>query len=144
MTASVEFTPEEWDVVREGPTSAGLIVSTAERGGAFREIYAMAKTFAEVRAEHGDSTLLDELCSRRPEVDRTRSHSPQELREHGLQRIREAVALVERKATPQELADYRRFVIAVSERVAAAKDDVSPEERSAISEIEAALGSPGS
>ena len=140
MTSSADFTPEEWEIVREGPTSAGMIVSTAERGGSFREAFAMAKAYTEARQEHGDSELLDEIVSHKPEVDHARAHSTEELREHGLQRIREAVALVERKATPQELDDYRRFVVSLAQRVAAAKSDVSDAETAAIAEIEAALG----
>jgi hypothetical protein len=140
MTSSADFTPEEWEIVREAPTSAGMIVSTAERGGTFREAFAMAKAYAEARQEHGDSELLDEIVSHKPDVDHTRSHSTEELKEHGLQRIREAVALVEQKATPQELDDYRRFVVSLAQRVAAAKSDVSDAETAAIAEIEAALG----
>jgi hypothetical protein len=144
MTGSADFTAEEWDVVREGPTSAGMIVSTAQRGGTFREVFAIAKAYAEARQEHGDSALLDELVSSKPEMDRTKSHSPEELKEHGLQRIREAVALLEEKATAQELGDYRLFVISLANRVAGAKvegDEATSEaESAAIAEITQALG----
>jgi hypothetical protein len=140
MTGSADFTPEEWKIVSEAPTSAGMIVSTAQHGGSFREVFAMAKAYTEARKEHGDSALLDELVSHKPEMDRTKAHSPEELKEHGLQRIREAVALVEQKATPEELGDYRRFVVSLSERVAGAKADVSDSERAAIVEITTALG----
>ena len=144
MTGSADFTAEEWEVVREGPTSAGMIVSTAQRGGSFREAFAMAKAYAEARKEHGDSALLDELVSHKPEMDHTRSHSPEELKENGLKRIREAVALVEQKATPAEADDYRRFVISLANRVAGAKtesDDkpVSDAEAAAVAAISAAL-----
>jgi hypothetical protein len=146
MTGSADFSPEEWDTIQEGPTSAGMIVSTAQRGGTFREAFAMAKAYAEARQEHGESALLDELVSHKPEVDRTKAHSPDELKQHGLQRIREAVALLERKATPEEVEDYRRFVISLAERVAGAKgegsdDKISDAERAAIAEIREALGS---
>ncbi|MFN8162775.1 MAG: hypothetical protein U0R26_02895 [Solirubrobacterales bacterium] len=144
MTGSADFTPEEWDVILEGPTSAGMIVATAQRGGTFREVYAMAKAYAEARKEHGDSALLDELVSRKPEMDRAKAHSTEELKEHGLQRIREAVALLGQKATAQELADYRRFVVSLAERVAGAKGEgeqkVSEAESAAIAEISQALG----
>ncbi len=145
MTGSTDFTPEEWKVVSEGPTSAGMIVSTAQRGGSFREVFAMSKAYVEARKEHGDSALLDELVSHKPEMDRTKAHSAEELKEHGLQRIREAIALVEAKAEPQELADYRRFVTSVANRVAAAKEEsddkpVSDAEAAAIAEIAQALG----
>jgi hypothetical protein len=143
MTTSADFTPEEWEIVREGPTSAGMIVSTADRGGTFREVFAIAKAYTEARQEHGDSELLDELVSHKPEMDRTKAHSTEELKEHGLQRIREAVALVEQKATPQELDDYRRFVVSLAQRVAAAKSDTSEAETAAVAAIETALGSSG-
>src|SRR3954466_6560738 len=102
MTGKADFTAEEWDAIAEGPTSAGMIVSTAQRGGTFREVFAMAKAYTEARKEHGDSALLDEPVSSKPEMDHTKSHSPEELKEHGLQRIREAIALVEQKASVEE------------------------------------------
>jgi hypothetical protein len=144
MTGSADFTPEEWNVVREGPTSAGMIVSTAQRGGSFREAFAMAKAYTEARKEHGDSELLDEIVSHKPDMDHAKAHSAEELKEHGLQRIREAVALVEAKATPAELEDYRRFVTSLANRVAGAKtesDDkpVSDAEAAAIAAITQAL-----
>jgi hypothetical protein len=144
MTGSADFSSEEWDTILEGPTSAGMIVSTAQRGGSFREAFAMAKAFAEARKEHGDSALLDEVVSHKPEMDRTKAHSPEELKERGLQRIRDAVALLERKATPQEVDDYRRFVASLAQRVAGAKDEeggepISEAETAAIAAIDEAL-----
>jgi len=145
LTGSADFSKEEWDAVLEGPTSAGMIVSAAERGGTFREVFAIAKAFTEARAEHGDSELLDAIVSHRPEMDRTRAHSADELKDHGLARIREAVALVEQKATPSELGDYRRFVTTLANRVAGAKKEgdesaISEAESAAIAEIKQALG----
>jgi hypothetical protein len=145
MTGKADFTSEEWDAIAEGPTSAGMIVSAAERGGTFREAFAMAKAYTEARREHGDSALLDELVSSKPEMDHTRTHSPAELREHGLSRIREAIGVLEQKATPAELEDYRRFVISLANRVAGAKSEKGDEsaseaESAAIAEITEALG----
>jgi hypothetical protein len=147
MTTHADFTEAEWDTVLEGPTSAGMIVTTAERGGTFREAFAMAKAYTEARQEHGSSELLDEIVAHRPETDRAKEHSKEEMKEHYLQNLRDGVALVEAKATPAELGDYRLFVVSLAKRVAAAKkekgsdDGISPAEASAITEIEAALGS---
>jgi hypothetical protein len=140
MTLSSDFTPEEWDTIREAPTGAGMIVSLAERGGSFREAFAMAKAFAEARQQHGESELLDELVSERPDVDKTRAKSPDEMKERGLEKIREAVGLLEAKATPEELGDYRGFVVSLAERVAGAKGEVSEPETAAIAGIKEALG----
>lgn len=144
MTGKADFSAEEWELILEAPPSAGLIVMTADRGGTFRESFSMAKAYTEARQRHGDSELLDEVVSTKPKVDRTRAHSPEEMKARGLQHLREAVAVVERKATPEELEDYRRFVLTVADRVANAHREggqqVSDAERAAIEEIAAALG----
>jgi len=147
MTTKAEFSDEEWDTVLEGPPSAGLIVITAAKGGMFRETWAMSKAYAEARRQHGASELLDAIVAAKPEMDHTRYHTPEELREHGLQHIRDAVALIGSKATAEELDAYRRFVLAVADRVAAAHKEretaVSPAETQAIDSITQALGGTG-
>jgi hypothetical protein len=148
MTAKASFSPEEWKVVLEGPPSAGMIVVTAARGGMMRESFAMSKAYAEARAQHGESELLDEIVAAKPVIDHTRYHSAAELRDSGLTHLRDAVALLERKATAGELADYRRFVLALASKVAAAHKEggqsVDPAETEAIQEITAALGTSSS
>jgi hypothetical protein len=147
MTGKADFTPEEWELVLEGPPGAGMIVVMAERGGMIRESFSMAKAYTEARRQHGESELLDEVISAKPKVDRSRHGSFEELKEHTLQQLRDAVALLERKATPEEVEDYKRFVVTLAERVAAAHKEggepVSQAERAAIDEIAAALGTTG-
>ena len=148
MTTKAAFSPEEWKVVLEGPPAAGMIVITAARGGMFRETVAMSKAYAEARAEHGDSELLDEIVAAKPQTDHTRYHSAEELRDHGLKHLRDAVTLVDSKATTQERDDYRRFVLTLAGKVAAAHKEggqsVSPAEAEAIQQITAALGTANS
>lgn len=144
MTGQADFTEQEWKSVLEAPPSAGLIVLTAQRGGSFRETFAIAKSYTEARQQHGQSELLDEVASAKPAMDHTRYHSPDELRQHGLQQLRDAVALLEQKATPQEVDDFRRFVVTLAKNVANAHREgdvaVSNAERAAVEEITAALG----
>ena len=144
MTTKAAFSPEEWTNVLEAPPTAGMIVITASHGGTFRETIAMSKAYAEARAEHGDSELLDEIVSAKPKVDHTRFHSPEELRDSGLAHLRDAVALVQGKATSEEADDYRRFILNVANKVANAHREhgqsVSPAEADAIQQISAALG----
>src|SRR5436305_15205805 len=102
MTSQADFSEQEWDQVLQGPPTAGMIVLTAQRGGTFRESFAIAKAYVEARQQHGESELLDAIVAAKPEVDRTRYHSADELEQHGLQRERDAVDLLERKATPDE------------------------------------------
>jgi len=143
MTTKAAFSPEEWKAVLQGPPSAGMLVITAAHGGTFRESIAMSKAYTEARAEHGDSELLDEIVAAKPQVDHTMYHSADEQKEAGLGHIREAMALVESKATPQEGDDYRRFVLTLANKVAAAHKEggqaVSPAETEAIQQITTAL-----
>jgi hypothetical protein len=147
MTTKADFTEQEWDTVLEGPTSAAMIVITASKGGTFRETFAISKGYSEARKQHGASELLDEIVSAKPEIDHTRYSSAEELKQHGLQHIRDAIEVLERKVTPDEVEDYRRFVLSLAERVAAAhREDgvaVSGPEQAAIDEISASLGGSG-
>jgi hypothetical protein len=144
MTTKADFTPEEWELIATAPTGAGLIVASASRGGTFRESFSMAKAYTEARQRHGESELLDELVASKPKVDRTRPHSAAELKAHHLERVREAVATLEQKANPEEVEDYRRFVLGLAERVAAAHEEggepVSEAEQSVVGELKEALG----
>jgi hypothetical protein len=143
MTAKADFTPEEWQLVLEGPPAAGLAVATASSGGTFRESFALAKAYTEGRKEQGESELLDALVSERPKMKHERAHSPGELKEQSLQQLRDALSVLRAKATPDELEDYRKFVLDVANRVAQAhKEDgqaVAPAEQATIDEISATL-----
>jgi hypothetical protein len=143
MTAKSDFSAEEWRLILEGPPSAGMIVVTAQRGGTFRETIAMAKAYVEARQQHGESELLDEIVAAKPERDHTHYHSPEELKQHGLQLLRDSVTVLERKASSIEVEEYRRFIITLVHKVAAAHrehgQDVSEPEQAAIDDIAAAL-----
>jgi hypothetical protein len=149
MTTKADFNAEEWEQVLSAPPSAGLLVATAQRGGTFRETFSIAKAYTEARRQRGDSELLDEIAAAKPEMDRTRFKSVEELQQHVLQRIRDAVALGEQKATPEEAEEYRRFIVDLAERVAEAHKEgflglggerVSEAEREAIGKIKEAAG----
>jgi hypothetical protein len=145
MTTKTDFTEQEWELVLEGPPGAGMMVVTAQRGGTIRETFAIAKAYAEARQQHGESELLDEIVAAKPEIDHTRYHSNEELREHAVQHLRDAVALLQQKATPDEVDGYKRFVLTLANKVATAHreggTEVSPAEQSALDDIAAALGS---
>ena len=147
MTDKSDFTEQEWDTVLQGPPAAGMIVAAASKGGTFRESFAIAKAYTEARQEHGASEILDAIVSAKPEVDRHLGHSPDEVKSRGLQHIRDAVQVLETKATPEEVNDYRRFVLTLADKVANAHQEdgvaVSGPERAVIADITDALGGSG-
>jgi hypothetical protein len=142
MTGKEAFTDQEWELVREGPAAAGVIVLMASSGGTFRETWALAKSFAEARQQHGESELLDALAAERPHLKR--HHSAEEAEREGLGSLSQAVALLEQKATPDEVEAYKRFTLDAAQRVAEAHKEsgeaVSDDERAAIDRISTALG----
>ena len=153
MTKKADFNAEEWSLVLQGPPIAGMTVMAAERGGTLRESVSMGQAYAEARQQQGASELLDEIVSANPEFDRERFRSPQDLREQAQKRLREAVQLLDQKATPEEVDGYKRFVLDLAERVARAHKEggflgiggteVSESERAAVDEIAGALDSGG-
>jgi hypothetical protein len=149
MTGKSDFSPEEWKTVLEGPPSAGLLVAAAQRGGTFRESFSIAKSYAEARKQAGESELLDEITAAKPEIDHTRFHTADELKQHCLENLRQALGVLEGKATPEEVAEYKQFVKSLAEHVAEAHREgflglsgerVSEAERAAVAEISEALG----
>ena len=88
--------------------------------------------------------MLDEIESAKPQVDHSRFHSFEELKSASLQHLRDAIAVLDTKATPDDIAAYRRFVLSVADRVAKAHRedgvDVSGPEQAAMDEISAAMG----
>jgi hypothetical protein len=144
MTTKAAFSPSEWELVLEGPPTAGLLVITASHGGMFRETMAMSKAYGEARAQHGESELLDEIVAEKPRMEHGKIHNPEELRDQGIDCLRDVTTLLEHKATVEERDDYRRFVLTVANKVAAAHREggkqVSPAEEQAIQDITTALG----
>jgi hypothetical protein len=154
MTTKADFNAEEWTTIVEAPVLAGLGVATAERGGTFRESLAIGKTYAAARQKQGASPLLDEIVASPPVVD------PSRLREGGSDiqalaatRVRDAAALVDAKASPDEAQAYKEFVVSVAEGVAAAHREggfagigstpVSANEQAALDGVRASLGLTG-
>ena len=144
MTTKAEFNAEEWEHVAQAPALAGLMVVLAERGGAIRESIALGKAYAEARRD-GGSELLEQVAATAPQLDPTSLGRADQLREQLPERIREAVRLVEEKATPEEAGGYRQFLLRVADVVAHAHKEggvlgiggkeVSESERAVLDEL---------
>jgi hypothetical protein len=152
VTSKADFNAEEWTTVVEGPVLAGMRVVAAHRGGTIRESLAVAKVYAAAREAQGDSELLDALVSSPPAVDSQQIRaSGGDIKSASEERLREVLRILEEKATPDEVEQYKRFVMEVGEAAAKAHKEggfigiggkpVSPEEQAALDEIQALLGS---
>ena len=153
MTRKADFNAEEWSTIVNGPVYAGMRVIAADRGGTLRESLAMGRVYQEARQHQGESELLDELVKSPPSID------PDRVREAGgniaaitAQQLRDAIQILEAKATPTEVDAYKKFVMTVAQAVASAHKEggflgiggkqISDAENQALDEISTALGTP--
>lgn len=150
MTTKADLNAEEWATLVEAPLMAALRVVAAERGGTIRESLAIGRTYAEARKQQGDSSLLDQIVASPPALDSTRlRESGDDIKAQVTGRLAEAVAIVDSKATADEAAAYKQFILTVAEAAASANREggfigiggkpVSASEQSALDEISAAL-----
>ena len=121
MTSKADFNAEEWSTVVNGPLYAGMRVLGADRGGTLRETMAMNRVYQDAREGRGDSELLDELVKSPPAID------PDTVRDAGgnlaalvPQQLREAMSILQAKATGAETDAYKRFVMTIAQAVAGA------------------------
>jgi hypothetical protein len=144
MTTKSEFNADEWERVARAPALAGLMVMLADRGGTIRESVALGRAYAEARRE-GGSELIEQLVASPPQLDPQSVGKPDGLPDQ----IRDAVRLVEEKATPEEAEEYRQFVLRLADVVAHAHreggvlgiggKEVSPEEQAALDRLASTL-----
>ena len=149
MTKKADFNADEWSTVVEGPLLAGARVITAGRGGTIRESLALGKVYAHAREQQGQSELLDELVSAPPVLDRSRLQGEGDISAIASQRLRDALAILADKASPEEVDAYKRFVRSLADAAAHAHKEggflgiggkqVSDEEQAALDEISAVL-----
>ncbi|MEA2431182.1 MAG: hypothetical protein QOF65_404 [Thermoleophilaceae bacterium] len=125
-------------------------MATAERGGALRERFAIGEVYAAARELRGESALLDELVASSPALDLRRMRGAGDLVAASNERLRAALVVLKRKATPDDLDAYKGFVLAVAQTAAEAHreggfvgiggEEVSEREQAALDEISALLG----
>ncbi len=149
MTKKADFNADEWSTLVEGPLLAGMRVITAARGGTIRESLALGQTYAKARQQHGQSELLDDLVAAPPAMEPDRVRSAGDIGAVTTERLREAVQLLEQKASPEEVEAYKRFVLTLAEAAANAHREggflgvggkqVSDTEQAALDEIAATL-----
>ena len=152
MTTKADFNAEEWALITTAPALTALFVSAAERGGTVRESVSMSRAYADARGKQQGS-LITAVVSSPPSVERPQvPRTPDELERYALGKLREAVHTLERRASDEEINEYKRFVYSVAEAVAHAHreggflgvggKEVSDKEQAALDEIAAIFDAP--
>ena len=136
MAGKADFTSEEWDQLRKGATGAGLLVSGSDRS--FMDTFKEAKSLASYLkgSRDDDSQLVRELSSESGTGFGVVA-SPSEV-EGTMDSLRAAVQTLQAKA-PDEVENYRSFVVELAETVARSAGGGDEAEAAAVEKIKAAL-----
>ena len=146
MASRASFNADEWSTVTAAPTLAAMYVSAAERGGGISESLAAARAYAAAREQSAGALLKDVLGSP-PALQQVQAQD-------ALDKLRNAIRILERHAGDDEVNEYKRFVYSVAEAVAHAHREggflgiggqpVSESEQKALDEIGAIFDAPRS
>jgi hypothetical protein len=133
MTTKSDFTDEEWARLERAPLVAGLAITFADPGGPIevvKESAAALKTVTEA-AQSGDGAgLVDEVAKSVTEKAQQRQNPLADFKPKGamageqiLEELRAVNALLGEKATPEEAASFRQWLLTAAQRSAdAAKE----------------------
>jgi hypothetical protein len=131
MTSKADFTEEEWTRLRRAPFLAGMAISLADPGGpieAVKETAATLRTVVGAVDQGGRGALVDALAR---ELEGQRKSplagfKPSKGATAGMElldELRDVTAIVSEKATPDEAAGFRDWLLTAAQEAAdAAKE----------------------
>jgi hypothetical protein len=133
MTSKADFTDEEWPRLKRAPFVAGMAISLADPGGPIEAVKETSATLKTVRAaaSGGRSGLVGELASEVVEDAGHRKNplggfKPGNAANAGveiLEELREVNRIVSEKATPEDAAAVREWLLEAAQAAAnAAKE----------------------
>jgi hypothetical protein len=137
VAGKADFTEEEWEQLRKGATGAGLLVSVSDRS--FLDSLKEASSFAKylLGSRESDSQLVRELASEHG-TGFGAVATPSEVDAAADEALHAAVATLRGKA-PDEVENYRAFVLELAEAVGRAAKGGDEAEAAALERVKAAL-----
>jgi hypothetical protein len=138
MAGKADFTQEEWETMQKGATGAAVLVSMADPNffDSFAEAGSIGSFLSGAR-EKGPSPFIRELAAVRG-TGLGGNRSAQEVESATVEALRTSVATLQAKA-PEEVDNYKEFVMALTDAVAKAAGGVVPSETAAAEKVRAAL-----
>jgi len=147
MTKKAEFNAEEWTQVVGAPLLAAMRVIAADKGGSVRETVAVARGYAEAKASH-EGEFMSALLAEAPGKQVSgKGRSREDAASETMTALRQAIRILDRVATEDEVVEYKRFVFSLAETAARAHKEggflgvggteVSEAEQAALDEIAA-------
>jgi hypothetical protein len=130
MTTKADFTDEEWARLERAPIVAGMAITLADPGGpieAAKELMAALKTVLEAPQSGGQGELVEAVARSVQAKTQERKSPLGEFKPRGamageqiIEDLRAANTLVTAKATPEEAAEFREWLLTAAKRAAEA------------------------
>lgn len=159
MTVKADFTTEEWTQLIQAPGAAGLYVMMSDPSfvvGSMKEAFAVSSSILE-KAKQSNSELLTELLAdyqNKEEVKKAQikfeKKDIETIKKTAFEVLEQVTRILDDKATPDESAEIRNWLYAISVKTAnAAKEGgflgfggerVSTDEQAALRKIAWKLG----
>ncbi|HKX52038.1 MAG TPA: hypothetical protein VJQ48_16520 [Candidatus Binatia bacterium] len=162
MARKTDFTTEEWKMIVAAAPMVGLAVTCASPNGPWgvlKEMLSMGMAMAEMLQKGSSNPLIAELAAdlkerqTKPEPPQG-IKDPEQAKELALNHIRAVNDIVSRKVKADEADEFKKWLLAVGERVAEASNEggifgiggerVSEAEKNVLRQIAFAMGLPGS
>ena len=163
MASKLDFTPEEWTTLRTAPAFVGGAMLAASPDGfltSIREAFSMGSSSFTTLKAHEHVPLLKEIMTDKDKlVDDMKAKlgtggdaaaRRAKLHAEAIASVKQAIAILMQKGTPEDVAAYRAWISAVAEGVAKAAssggflgfvgEKVSVAEKTFMGEVTAALG----
>ena len=130
MTTKADFTDEEWERLERAPIVAGMAISLADPGGpieAVKESVATIRAATEAARSGGGGELVDAVAASFAEKAKQRQNPLGDFKPRGAMAGQEILGelqtvneLITDKATPEEAAAFREWLLTAAQRAAEA------------------------
>lgn len=163
MASKTDFTPEEWTTLRTAPAFVGGAMMAASPDGFFtsiREAFSMGSSSFSTLKAHEHVPLLKEIMTDKEKlVDDMKAKlgtggdaeaRRAKLHAEAIASVKQAVAILAQKGSPEDVKAYRAWIGAVAEGVANAAssggflgfggEKVSEAEKAFLADVAAAMG----
>ena len=158
MAEKSDFNVEEWDLLRQSPFMASLVIAAASPNGPvglLKEVSAATNVISEA-AESAKAPLVKAVAQDLKEVlslpQRPEDAGASMAQDLALNTLRRTSEVLGRKASPEEAAEFKQWLSTIAQRTAeAAKEGgflgfggalVSEKEQAALGAIKSVLGVP--
>lgn len=156
MSTKADFSVDEWDLLRSSPLMASIIVVAASPSGPIglvQESTAAGRIILEASTTAQTpllKTLAEDLGARMSIPKPPAGATPAQVQEAAAEILRRTSDLLAKKATPEEVTEYKQWLVKVAQATAEASKEggflgvggtlVSDQEKVALVAVNMALG----